>query len=1133
MLQIRDLCKQYTTGELTQTALDHVSLNLRDHEFVAVLGPSGSGKTTLLNMIGGLDRYDRGDLLLGGRSTRGYKARDWDTYRNHTIGFVFQNYNLIMHQSILANVELALTISGIPGNERKRRASEALERVGLGDQTHKKPHQLSGGQMQRVAIARALVNDPSILLADEPTGALDSETSLQVMELLKEVSRDRLVIMVTHNGELAEQYATRIVQIKDGKIQSDTHPYFPGQERSPEAVLLPGQERAAETDRNGRRVPGRRKKHASMSFLTALALSFNNLRTKKGRTILVSIAGSIGIIGIALILALSNGVNAYIGDIEEGTVLQYPVTLSKSSINYSSYISSFMGQDQVDQGRENRVTENPIVRRFAGGLGSNDLKSFKAYIDSGASGLESYARAIEYTYDVTPQIYRGSGSKIRRVLPEQAISSLDSIGVSAMEISMVNLLAFYELPQNSSLYSSQYELKAGRWPKNKNECVVVLAQDGSITDTALYALGLKNAGELDEIIHEIAVGKNVVQKKENKTYTYQDFMGITFRAASASDGYVYDKKNRIWTDRSDSMKQRRRILKHGQTIRIAGVAQLKSGSRDALLNTGIYYTHDLTQWCRRRAAGSKVVAAQKKTPKINIFTGKPFGAEKQKDKPEIRHLFRIDMDTFKKAFSLNTSRLNFSGSQLQGLSGKDLDLSRYVDRKALADSVSLSRKDLKKIFGALTASITRDKIENLTKQLLKDYAAKEGSRLTVSADEARNVFRDYLKSSGAKKALAAFVQDVVRENAEAAVKDPSSISVSEKKINELAGKLADGFADYAEKKLLPDAQDASESFADYLQSDSARKIMENFAEKQIDTRGMEKEFERQSGRITAQVKQELERQIRGAMKQASAEIAAQIRKEIASAVKQADFAELVSIDSAMLKKAVKLNLTQEELKDLVRSMLSDTTESYEKNLNTLGYARDSDPKSITIYPKDFKNKGKIQSVIQAYNQRMEDSGQEAKVLTYNDLSGTFLSTVTDLVDTVSTALIALVGISLVVSSIMIGVITHISVIERRKEIGILRAIGASRFNISEVFNAETFITGLLAGGIGVGIARLLLFPANYVIHTVIHQPDISARMTPLSAVLLVALSIGLNVASGLLPARRAAKSDPVTALRSE
>jgi putative ABC transport system permease protein len=1128
MLQIRDLCKQYKTGELTQTALDHVSLNLRDHEFVAVLGPSGSGKTTLLNMIGGLDRYDSGDLLLGGRSTRGYKARDWDTYRNHTIGFVFQNYNLIMHQSILANVELALTISGIPGNERKRRAAEALERVGLGTQMHKKPHQLSGGQMQRVAIARALVNDPSILLADEPTGALDSETSLQVMELLKEVSRDRLVVMVTHNGELAEQYATRIVQIKDGKIQSDTHPFFPEQERTDAAaVALPAEEKEQ------KRISGRRKKHASMSFLTALALSFNNLRTKKGRTILVSIAGSIGIIGIALILALSNGVNSYIEDIEEGTVLQYPVTLSKSSINYSSYISSFMGQDEVEQGRENRVTENQIVRRFAGGLGSNDLKSFKAYIDSGASGLESYARAIEYTYDVTPQIYRGSGSKIRRVLPEQAIASLDSIGVSSMEISMVNLLAFYELPQNSSLYSSQYELKAGRWPKNKNECVVVLAQDGSITDTALYALGLKNAGELDEIIHDIAVGKNVIQKNQKKTYAYRDFMGITFRASSASDNYVYDKKSGIWTDRSDSIKQRRRILKHGQTIRVAGVVQLKSGSRDALLNTGIYYTHDLTQWCRRRAAGSEAVAAQKKTPKINIFTGKPFGAEKQKDKLDIRHLLHIDTDTFKKAFSLNASKLNLSGGQLPGMSAKDLDLGRYVDLKALSDSVSLSQKDLKKIFGSLSASITREKLEDLTEQLLKDYAGKAGSRLTVSPDEVRKVFRDYLKSSGAKKVLTAFVQDVVRENAEAAVKDPSSIHVSEKKINELAEKLADGFAGYAEKKLLPDAKDASESFADYLQSDSARRIVENFAEKQINTAGIEKELKRQSDRITAQVKGELERQIRSSMKRASADVAEQIRKEIASAMKNADFADLVSIDSSMLKKAVKLNLTQEELKDLVRSMLSDTTESYEKNLNTLGYAQDNDPKSITIYPKDFKNKGKVQSVIQAYNQRMEDSGQEAKVLTYNDLSGTFLSTVTDLVDTVSTALIALVAISLVVSSIMIGVITHISVIERRKEIGILRAIGASRFNISEVFNAETFITGLLAGGIGVGTARLLLFPANYVIHTVVHQPGISARMTPLSAALLVVLSIVLNVASGLLPARRAAKSDPVTALRSE
>ena len=549
MLQIQHVCKEYRTGKLVQKALDDVSLNLRDNEFVAILGPSGSGKTTLLNIIGGLDRYDSGDLIINGISTKKYKDRDWDSYRNHTIGFVFQSYNLIPHQTVLANVELALTISGIGKAERRKRAIKALEEVGLGEQLHKKPNQMSGGQMQRVAIARALVNDPDILLADEPTGALDSDTSVQVMDLLREVARDRLVVMVTHNPELAQEYATRIVNLRDGKIRSDTDPFLLDQET----------EEPPQHKNMGK---------SSMSFLTALSLSFNNLRTKKARTLLTSFAGSIGIIGISLILALSTGVNDYIQNVEEETLSEYPLEIQSTGVDFSSMLSGDTagGEEAEESGDINVI--NMVTDMFST-MDSNDLESLKKYLDSGDSGIEEYTNAVEYSYDVVPQIYLQEEENVRQVNPDSSFESLgfgSSSSSSSMMSSMMSTDVFYEMPENTNLYIDQYDVKAGRWPENYNECVLVLTSGGSISDFMLYTMGLRDSVELDDMIRQFINEEDVEVPENMGTYTYEDILGITFKLVNSADYYEYDGQYQVWRDKTDDQEYMKSLVDQGEDL---------------------------------------------------------------------------------------------------------------------------------------------------------------------------------------------------------------------------------------------------------------------------------------------------------------------------------------------------------------------------------------------------------------------------------------------------------------------------------------------------------------------------------------------------------------------------------------
>ena len=615
MLQIQHICKEYRTGTLVQKALDDVSLNFRDNEFVAILGPSGSGKTTFLNIIGGLDRYDSGDLIINGISTKKYKDRDWDSYRNHTIGFVFQSYNLIPHQTVLANVELALTISGIGKEERKKRAIEALKKVGLGEQLHKKPSQMSGGQMQRVAIARALANDPDILLADEPTGALDTATSVQVMELLKEVAKDRLVVMVTHNPELAEEYATRIVTLKDGKIRSDTDEFYVN-----EAVM-----KEPEHKNMGK---------ASMSFLTALSLSFNNLKTKKARTLLTSFAGSIGIIGIALILALSNGVNAYIKSIEEETLSEYPLQIQSTGFDMTSMMVGNMdsgsgSSDKKETKKDGEVKVMQMMTNMFSTMDSNDLKSLKEYLDGGKSGIEDYTSAVEYSYNISPRIYRqNKDGSIHQVNPDKSFESLGiSSGASTNSLmsSMMSTNVFYEMPKTEGLYENQYDVKAGRWLQNYNECVLVLTSDGGMSDFLLYTLGLRDQMELDEMIQEFINEEDVNTPANIGTYTYEDIIGKTFKLVNVSDCYEYDSQYKIWKDKSDNKEYMKKLVDQGEELKIVGIVQASEDANASALTPGIGYPQRLTEHVAKEAAKSEIVKDQLKNPSKNVFTGEPFG----------------------------------------------------------------------------------------------------------------------------------------------------------------------------------------------------------------------------------------------------------------------------------------------------------------------------------------------------------------------------------------------------------------------------------------------------------------------------------------------------------------------------
>ena len=1064
MLQLKKILKQYKTGDLVQTALDKVSLNLRDCEFVAILGPSGSGKTTLLNIIGGLDRYDSGDLIINGISTKKYTDRDWDSYRNHTIGFVFQSYNLIPHQTVLANVELALTISGVSGAERRRRATEALQKVGLGNQLHKHPTEMSGGQMQRVAIARALVNNPDILLADEPTGALDSETSIQVMELLKEVAKDRLVVMVTHNPELAHQYATRIVQLKDGVIRSDTDPFEPDT-----AQLAPPMHKSM----------GR----SSMSPLTSLSLSFNNLLTKKARTLLTAFAGSIGIIGIALIISLSAGVNQYIDDTERSTLSEYPLQILSSGMDLTSMLTS--GSPTSASGttaEEGMVPVRQLITQMVAGITSNDLKSLKTYLESDDCTIAEDATSIEYSYNVQPQIYReDADGSIRQVNPDSSLSSLgisSTSSTNSMMSSMMNTSVFYQLPESDELYNSQYEVKAGRWPEKYNECVAVLGADGTITDYALYALGLRDSAELDKMIQQFAQNQNVDVPTDFKTYRYSDFIGIQFKLVNAADRYLRDDDHNAWVDKSDDKDFMKNLVASSETLTVVGVVQPKEDASASMLSSGIAYPAALTQHVIAAAADSQMVQDQLASPAINVMNGEPFGTE-DASAFDMSSLFRIDTDMLKSAFQFDTSKLNFDLSGAFDLDNGSVDLGSLLDPDDfqldldLTETPDLDMSTLTDLFANMDLSVSEDKMQELAQKVLvgyKDYVIGNGI-LNLN----KISFSQYLKSDAFKTLM-----------------------------NDAMGELFD--------------QDALQAqFSEAMQT-AMSTLMESYS---------------------SQISETLQTQLGSAMQTAMTKLMTQMSQNIQSQMQQS-FSQLGSqmesalkIDATAFQKAIQFNMSEDDLTDLMKSAMLSSTATYDSNLQTLGYADLDAPSQIKIYPQDFDHKASVVAKLDAYNDNMRSQGADDKVIQYTDVVGTLMTSVTEIINMISNMLVAFVSISLVVSSIMIGVITYISVLERRKEIGILRAIGASKRNISEVFNAETFIIGLCSGVMGVVLSEILLIPGNMLIQKISNGTNVVARLPLNAALVLIVLATVLTILGGFIPAKGASRSDPVKALRSE
>ena len=1188
MLQIRQLRKEYRTGNLVQKALDGVSLNLRDNEFVAILGPSGSGKTTLLNIIGGLDRYDSGDVIINGISTKKYKDRDWDSYRNHTIGFVFQGYNLIPHQTVLANVELALTISGIGKAERRERAVKALEEVGLGNQLHKKPNQMSGGQMQRVAIARALVNDPDILLADEPTGALDSDTSVQVMDLLREVAKDRLVVMVTHNPELAEQYATRIVKLRDGKIRSDSDPF----------LIEEGTQEEPQHKNMGK---------SSMSFLTALSLSFNNLKTKKARTLLTSFAGSIGIIGIALILSLSTGVNAYIQTVEEETLSEYPLQIQSTGFDFSSMMSDGGGQQEKAGNGEINVIK--MVSNMFSTMDSNDLESLKAYLDSGDSGIEQYTNAIEYSYNVTPQIYRQDGDGIRQVNPDKSFEALglgSASGSNSLMSSMMSTDVFYEMPEDSGLYQSQYDVKAGHWPENYNECVLVLTSGGGISDFMLYTLGLRDSMELDEMIQQFIDEENVETPDNMGSYTYEDIIGITFKLVNSSDYYVYDSQYQVWRDKTDDEEYMKNLVKNGEDITIVGVVQPSEDANGLLLNTGIGYPVSLTKHVADAAENSEIVQRQLADKSTNVFTSEPFGEQGNDSEFDTDSLFTVDAEKLQNAFSFDSSGLTdgldgaFDLSSLGASAGGSLDLSGMIDLSGIqldlpqAPSLSMSdimdnieitasSEDLGQMVSGLLAGYQEYAAQNPqadysrlgeyflqylqtpeAQQILSDNIRdiiQSGADLTVSTEELQQLVQDVMAGYQEYAAANGYTdpdrfdeylieylqtpeaQAVLSQWASNAFGDVGDVTITQDQLEKLASELAAGYQGYAAANGLPDPSRMGEYFLDYLGTDDAKQKLAAGIAGMVDTGSLESQIsgavQSYMGQVMSSLSGEMAQSLETQITSAVTQVMGQISTGMESAMEQAEtrlgenMQNAMSIDPEAFAGAFTMNMSGEELAELMMSMNSTENATYENNLKTLGYVDFDVPSGIDIYPIDFESKEQVVRILDDYNSRMEAEGKDEQVITYTDMVGTLMSSVTDIIDIISYVLIAFVAISLVVSSIMIGVITYISVLERKKEIGILRAIGASKGNIFQVFNAETFIIGLCAGVIGIGLSLLLLIPGNALIHYLAGTDDVSAVLPVVPAIVLILLSVVLTLIGGIIPSRKAAKSDPVAALRTE
>lgn len=1125
MLQIKNISKTYKTGSFIQKALNEVSLNLRDNEFVAILGPSGSGKTTLLNIIGGLDKYDSGDLIINGISTKDYKDKQWDTYRNHTIGFIFQSYNLIPHQTILSNVELALTIAGISKNEKTKLALDALDKVGLKEQAHKKPNQLSGGQMQRVAIARALVNNPSIVLADEPTGALDTKTSIQVMDLLKEVAKDRLVVVVTHNPELAKEYANRIVNLKDGVIIDDTNPY-----------------KGLESGSNpGSNLMGSNFPPAHMSFLTALSLSFNNLLSKKSRTILTAFAGSIGIIGISLILALSTGFQNYIDKIQDDTMSSYPLTIQSETTNvFTALLQAHVPNDK-EEADDGLVHEQIMISSMMDSVGSNDLKSFISYLNDNEDLYKDDVKKISYAYSITPRIYtKDITGTIVQLNPSTLMSSIysDSAASLLSSMSAANAMGIFVESDKETLESNT-NLIQGRYPEKYNEVMLVLKDKDKIPDLLVYSLGLRDNKILNQLVNDIMTNHESDIKDEAKTFTYDELINRQLKLINTSDLYKYNSKYDTYEDMSNDKEYLEDVYNKSEDLIITGVAYCNDNSS----LTGIIYYDSLVDHVIDLAKDSDIVKKQLKNPDIDVFSGNKFNEDKEKSGLNFNDMVSIDQDKLKNAFKFN------------------LDTSAIKDTD-YASIILNNSNDIKETITSTTDSfvgVINNTYKSFGTTLIDSYNKMFTQTITIATscpndnyvdvtDPSKgcifNEGDDYVEINGYKYVPDNYISTSYVYYGEYPLLDPNVSTVdffinsfdSNTDFNNGIDAICQNLKDKAYISLTKEdiKNIAYEMFRTYF--DEVRKN-ENFdsntnlikVDDLIDVDTVENTV------LTNSVSS-IYGQAYNSAKELINMLAA---KGVASAVQESTtplikvfegMDKAISFDTQAFSSAFNFDMDEDELSRLMSSMLTSSNASYKNNLINLGYQDKEEPTSISFYFNDFESKDNFLNLIDNYNQQVKD---EDKDISYTDMTGLLMSSVSTIINAVTYVLIAFVSISLIVSSIMIAVITLISVMERTKEIGILRAMGASKHNVSSIFNAETFIIGLLSGFIGVSISSLLTIPINNLIHKLTGVYDINAVLNLKPALILVLISVLLTMLAGFIPSKKAAKQDPVIALRSE
>ena len=1254
MLELREISKSYVTSALTQVALDDVSVTFRDNEFVAILGASGSGKTTMLNVIGGLDHFDSGDLVIDGVSTAHYKDRDWDAYRNARVGFVFQSYNLIPHQSVVANVELALTLSGVSRGQRRRRALAALETVGLAEHSHKRPSQLSGGQMQRVAIARALINDPEIVLADEPTGALDSTTSVQVMDLLQEVARQRLVIMVTHNPELAHQYATRIVELADGRIISDSDPVVGeledadgdggdaegagdggagaavgsdgGAEGAGGGTAGDGAARAAreaaalnddtaqipavsageqadgsaaESDdategavdgvgvaegdaedagglaeragavvgrkesqhrasrrRTGRAAkrrghnknrvdvsrPGRRPRRVSMGPLTALGLSFTNLMTKKGRTAMTSFAGSIGIIGIALVLALASGANNYIITTQERAMASYPLTIERVGMDLTGVLSSSAaGEAAPNDGKIHTASQ---LSNVTASMKTNDLTSLQSYLKGNGGNINKYVRTIEYNYGINPRIYLPKSSKGPVQVNPDVTFAEGSTNFGAFQ-SMTSTNIFKQLANDRSLYVNSYDVVSGRWPTAANELVVALDSNGRLPERLEYTLGLRDYGQLQNAMAKLRQNEGVKLKNTAATWAPKQILGAKFKLVNVPDLYKYDAKYKVWSARDNDAAALKQIVAAGTDLKIVGIVKPTSSGggfgQSSVLSPGIYYTGALTQQVIAKAAASPIVKQQLADPKRNVFTGKTFEEEaKEHANPQIdlSSLITIDQDKLMAAFKFDPSSINaglnnldFSGMDLSGAVGNvqldlsSLDLSQMptIDLNGL-DASKLDYSTLQKQFPQL-ANIDLAKV---VQAALANGAIKPGGSQALS-----NILTQVVGGFIPWYAQHGGDDDGGGGSGTPGQADPAKIAAAVTKylqteqVQKLLAPIFSGDTIIDRAKLTANLTQALgndpavQQIAENVSADLASQISSKVANALSST-------------VTTALSKAVGQLLQSSLNQLMTTLQTQLTAQVQNAMGQimGNLSSAMQVDANKLKEAFKFNMKPEEIAALLTQLLNPNATTARANLLTLGYARADQPERIDIYPKSFADKDQVKSILANYNAEAKAKKQTGKVIVYSDLVGMLMSSITNIINIVTALLVAFVSISLVVSSIMIGIITFISVLERRKEIGILRSIGASKADIRRVFNAETLIVGALAGLLGVGVSVLVTIPANMYVADRFGVQDI-ATLPVAAGVILVVISMGLTFLAGLLPASKAAREDPVEALRGE